>query len=194
MISAIDGIIENRGSDYVTVKAGALSFYINVSTNTLDEVEAIGKRVYLYTHLHLREDNVALYGFSHFDELKLFQKLITVAGIGPRLALSLLSTFGANKLISAIINNNLDLLSTAPGVGKKMAARIVLELKGKLQKDGIGKQVPNITLENADVITALVNLGYTIREADDALSTLPGNEEMKLEEKIKLALQYLATK
>jgi len=141
----------------------------------------------------MREDNVALYGFASGEESALFQNLISVSGIGPKAALGLLSTLNPEQLASAIVSGNVDLLSQAPGLGKKMAGRIVLELKGKLESEWEGAVVPVLAQEDADVVAALTSLGYSLKEATQAVSSLPDSPEVDLEERVRLALQQLAT-
>lgn len=192
MIVALEGILESRGNNSAVVKVGPLSLNISVPTSTLSQLGNVGDKVYLHTHLYLREDNIALYGFSLAEELGLFQSLITVSGIGPRIALGVLSTLNPEQLISAIEGGNIDLLSQVPGIGKKMAGRIVLELKGKIEKEWGGIIAPSLKQEDADVVAALTNLGYSLREAMQAASTLSDSKGLGLEEKVRLALQRLA--
>jgi len=193
MISAIEGIIENRNIDSLNMKVGPVSFIVYTSNNTLSQVE-IGDKVSLNTHLHVREDNLTLFGFAAIEELKLFQKLITVTGVGPKLALALLSAFNPEKLVSAIVNEDADMISQAPGIGKKIAGRIILDLKNKLEKEGLVGTGIVATRENADVVAALVNLGYSLREATQAASNISSDQETKIEDKIRLALRYLASR
>jgi Holliday junction DNA helicase RuvA len=194
MIYAIDGILEQVNKDTVVVKAGPISFILNVSGTTINKLGSIGKNVSLFTYLYFREENIALYGFASEGELRLFQKLIGVGGIGPRVALGLLSAYEAEQLISAIVSNNMDLLSQVSGVGKKTAARIILELKSKLEKEDIGVFTASISEANADLISALTGLGYSVREANQVVSSIPDSPDLTLEEKVKLALQNLAAK
>jgi holliday junction DNA helicase RuvA len=135
-----------------------------------------------------------MYGFASADELALFQNLITVSGIGPKAALSFLSTLNVEQLASAIVSGNDDLLTQVPGIGKKMAGRVVLELKGKLEKGWAGVVTPALTPDDADVVVALTALGYSLREATQAVSNLSANEDMDLEAKVRLALQQLAAR
>lgn len=194
MIYAIDGILEQVDRDTIVVKAGSISFILNIPGSTIKKLGAIGKNVALFTYLYFREENIALYGFASEGELKLFQKLIGVGGIGPRVALVLLSAFEPEQLISAIISNNIDLLSQVPGVGKKTAARIILELKSKLEKEDIGMFTASLSEANADLISALTGLGYSVREASQVVSSIPDSNDLTLEDKIKLALQNMAAK
>jgi len=192
MIVALEGILESRGIDSAVVKVGPLSLQVYVPGSTLGRLGAAGDKVHLHTHLYLREDNIAIYGFASADELGLFQNLISVSGIGPKAALALLSTFNAEQLASAIVSGNIDLITQVPGIGKKIAGRIVLELKGKLEKGWAGAVTPVLTQEDTDVVAALTNLGYSLREATQAVSNLPASQDMDLEEKVKLALSQLS--
>ena len=192
MIVGLEGILESRGADLVVLKVGSVSFEVHVSTSTLNRLGAVGDRVYLYTHLYVREDNLSVYGFASTEEQQLFKHLIAVSGIGPRAALGLLSTFSPEQLASAIIGGNEDIISQVPGIGKKTAARIVLELKGKLEKGWAEVVVPALAQEDSDAVAALTSLGYSLREATQAVSSLPASEKMELEEKVRLALQQLA--
>ena len=192
MIVALEGILENRGIDSAVVKIGPLSLQVYVPASTFSQLGAVGDKVYLHTHLYLREDNVAIYGFASADELALFQNLISVSGIGPKAALAFLSTLNVTQLASAIISGNVDLLTQVPGIGRKIAGRVVLELKGKLEKGWEGAVTPALTREDADVVTALTSLGYSLKEATLAVSNLPASQDMDLEEKVKLALSQIA--
>jgi Holliday junction DNA helicase RuvA len=192
MIVALEGTLEHRGIDSAVVKIGPLSLKVYIPGSTLSRLGAVGDKVHLHTHLYLREDNIAIYGFSSAEELALFQNLISVSGIGPKAALAFLSTFSVEQLASAIISGNVDLLTQVPGIGKKIAGRVVLELKGKLEKGWEGAIIPALTPEDADVVAALTSLGYSLREATQAVSNLPASEDMNLEEKVKLALSQLA--
>lgn len=192
MIVALDGILESRGIDSVVVKVGPLSLQVYVPGSTLSRLGTVGDRVHLHTHLYLREDNIAVYGFASADELVLFQNLISVSGIGPKAGLSFLSTLSVEQLASAIVGGNVDLLTQVPGIGKKIAGRVVLELKGKLEKGWIGEITQALKQEDADVVSALTNLGYSLKEATQAVANLPNSPDLDLEEKVKLALRQLS--
>ncbi len=194
MIAAVEGTIISKGNNAVVVKAGPVSFAISVPGSTLSRIGHPGSPVFLHTHLYVREDNIALYGFSTPQELALFEQLITVSGIGPKVALVLLTTLSAEQIIAAIISGNSDLLSQAPGIGKKTAARIIIDLKTKLEKGWEGEVLPDMSQADSDAVAALMGLGYSIREATQALSLLPQTGDLSLEEKIRLALQRLSSK
>ena len=188
MIATLEGILDYRGNDSIILNVGGIGFQVYVPTSTLSQLGAVKGKVSLYTHLHLREDNVSLYGFVSGEELALFQNLISVSGIGPKAALGLLSALNPEQLVMAISSGNIDLINQAPGIGKKIASRLVVELRGKLEKEWKDIALP-LGLESADAIAALTGLGYSLTEATNAVSKLPDSEELSLEEKIKMALQ-----
>jgi holliday junction DNA helicase RuvA len=191
MIATLEGILEYRGNDSIIINVGGVGFRVYVPSSTLSQLGAVKGKVSLYTHLHVREDNISLYGFASSEELALFKNLISVSGIGSKLALALLSALNPEQLVVAITSGDIDLLSQAPGIGKKMASRLVVELKGKLEKEWKEVALP-LAPESADVISALTGLGYSLAEATKAISKLPDAEKLSLEEKIKMALQQMA--
>ncbi len=192
MIVAFEGILESRGIDSAVIKVGPISLQVYIPGSTLSQLGAVGDKVCLRTHLYIKDDNFALYGFALVEELELFRHLISVSGVGPKTALAVLSTFNPEQLASAVVSGNVELLSQVPGLGKKTAGRIVLELKGKLEKVLVGAITTGLTKEDADVVAALTNLGYSLKEATQAVSSLPNSPELDLEEKLKLALRQLA--
>lgn len=194
MIATLEGTLEYRGVDSVIINVGGIGFQVHVPGSTLSQLGAINDKVSLYTHLHLREDNVSLYGFASEEELALFKNLISVSGIGPKAALALLSALNPEQLAMAIASGNVDVISQVPGIGKKIAGRLVVELKGKLEREWKKGGVLPLAAENTDAIAALTNLGYSLREATQAVSNLPDSAELSLEEKVKMALQQLAAK
>jgi Holliday junction DNA helicase RuvA len=193
MIATLEGILEYRGDDSIIVNVGGIGLRVYVPSSTLSQLGAVKDKVFLYTHLHVREDNISLYGFASSEELALFKNLISVSGIGAKLALALLSAFNPEQLVMAIIGGDIDLLSQTPGIGKKIASRLVVELKGKLEKEWEEVALP-LAPESADVIAALTGLGYSVAEATKVISKLSDSDELSLEEKIKMALQQMAKK
>lgn len=191
MIATLEGILEYRGNDYVIVNVGGIGFRAYISGSTLSQLGTVKGKVSLYTHLHVREDNISLYGFASNEELALFRNLISVSGVGSKVALTLLSALNPEQVVMAIASGDIDLISKAPGIGKKMAGRLIVELKGKLEKEWTETALP-LAPESADVIAALTGLGYSLTEATKAISKLPDSEGLSLEEKIKLALQQMA--
>jgi len=194
MIAAVEGTLVSRGTNSVTVKAGPLSLQINVPGSLIGRLGHPGSTVMLHTHLYVREDIISLYGFATGRELALFEQLITVSGIGPKVALALLTALSADQITTGIISGNADLLSQVPGIGKKTAARIILDLKSKLEKGWDGEVIATVTDSDSDALAALTGLGYSIREAAQALSAVVRIEGMSVEDRVRLALQQLAKK
>jgi Holliday junction DNA helicase RuvA len=159
-------------------------------TSVLSTLGAVGESVKLHTHLHVKEDDISLYGFSSANELQLFETLIGVSGLGPRLALAMLSTMSVEQLTMAIATGSTALLTSVPGIGKKMAERLVLELKDKIGAGLIAIPAAQMAEEHAEVLAALTSLGYSVTEASQAVATLPRDSKLTLEEQVKLALQY----
>ncbi|MFC1954989.1 Holliday junction branch migration protein RuvA [Chloroflexota bacterium] len=191
MISSLHGKLESLGGDGAIINVGGIGFQIYMPTSTLSTLGKAGDEVHLHTHLHLREDNVTLYGFASAEELALFQTLLGVSGLGPKLALAMLSAMNVEQLTMAIVTGSVDLLTIVPGVGKKVASRIILELKEKIGAGWVSTPATQIAQENTDVLTALTTLGYSAAEATKAIACLPASPDLTLEEKITLALQYL---
>jgi len=194
MIAGLKGTLQALGSEWAIVNVGGIGFQVYMPTSTLSTLGATGEEVELHTHLYLREDNATLYGFATAEELGLFQTLIGVSGLGPKLALSMLSAMSVEKLAMAIATGSANLLAEIPGIGKKTANRLILELKEKIGAGWLAAPAAELAEENADVLTALTSLGYSVREATRAVATLPPDQKLTLEEKIKLALQYFTAK
>ena len=194
MISSLHGKLEAIGPDWIILNVNGVGFQVYLPSSTLSTIGQVGADVKVYTHLHVREDLLALYGFGTPDELRLFGILVGVSGIGPKLAVTMLSSMTAEQLTGAIATGNADLLNTVPGVGKKTANRIVLELKEKIGAGWISTPEAESVQENRDVLGALVSFGYSAAEATRAIASLPKSDNLPLEEKIKLALQYFAGK
>ena len=194
MIASLEGKLESLGGDWAVVDVGGIGFQIFMSTTTLSGLGAIGGDVKLYTHLHLREDNITLYGFTSSGELELFKTLINVSGLGPRMALVMLSAMDTEQLVMAIASGNTELLTSIPGIGRKMASRLVLELKEKIGTGLLSAPIAELAKENADVLAALTALGYSAGEATRALANLPRDQKLNLEDKVRLALAYFDNK
>ncbi|MFQ6122290.1 MAG: Holliday junction branch migration protein RuvA, partial [Dehalococcoidales bacterium] len=180
MISTLQGKVESLGSDWAIINVGGIGFQVYMPTSTLSVLGGVGKEVKLYTHLHLREDNATLYGFASTEELTLFQSLIGVSGLGPRLALAMLSAMNTEQLVTAIATGSTDLLTIIPGVGKKVANRLILELKEKIGAGWITTPATQLAQENTDVLAALTALGYSASEATKAVATLPPSSDLSL--------------
>ena len=191
MISSLHGKIESLSSDQAIINVSGIGFQVYMPTTALTTLGIPGDDVNVFTHLHLREDNVALYGFTSADELWLFETLISVSGLGPRLALAMLSSLNTEQITTAIATGSIEMLEMIPGIGKKVANRIILELKDKIGAGWIAIPATELARENTDVLAALTSLGYSAAEATKAVTNLPADSNLDLEEKIRIALQYL---
>lgn len=189
MISSLRGTVEAIGTDWAVINVGGIGFRVHMPTSTLSTLGSGGKEAYLFTHLQLRDDSAVLYGFATTEELGLFQTLTSVSGLGPKLALAVLSGMSVEQVAMAIATGNADLLTAIPGIGKKVAGRIVLELKEKIAA-GWATTPPPEMAGDADVLAALTSLGYSAAEAAKAVAALPTDPKLGLEERIRLALGY----
>jgi Holliday junction DNA helicase RuvA len=186
MIARLEGTILHSDGGAVILDVGGVGFAIYTPINvTLD----VGKRAVLFTYLHVRENELALYGFPDQDQKDLFEMLLGVSGVGPKAALSVMGTLSPDTLRRAILNRQPEALSRAPGVGKKTAEAIVLHLKDKVKRMGVA--AAEIAEDDADVIAALTALGFSIVEAQRALQQLPRDAQLSLDEKIRRALTML---
>jgi len=189
MIGSLHGKLQARTDDTILLNVGGVGFRVRVSANTAAGLGAVGSDVQLFTHLRVREDELSLYGFATEDELRLFETLMTVSGVGPKVALNVLSSAPAETVRMAIAQGNVDVLTAVPGIGKKTAQRIVLELKGKIDLSGLG-EVGELSPLDEDVMNALINLGYSAAEATRAARSVPSSAKT-VEERVRIALQYL---
>ncbi len=192
MIASLHGKLESLESDGAIVNVNGVGIQVHMPTSTINTLGSVGQEIHLLTHLVMREDSITLYGFGAAGELELFQILIGVSGLGPRLGLAVLSAMSVEQASTAIASGNTDLLTAIPGIGKKMANRLVLELKDKISAGLISVPAVQFAEENAEVLAALTSLGYSVAEASRAVATLPSSD-LALEEKIKLALQYFGS-
>jgi Holliday junction DNA helicase RuvA len=194
MIASLSGKLESLNSDAAIINVGGVGFRVYMPTSSLATIGRPGDMVKVYTHMHVREDNIALYGFPSAEELWLFETLLGVTGLGPKLSLAMLSALTPDQITMAIATGSVDMLDMIPGIGKKVANRIILELKDKIGAGWVITPATQATQENADVLSALTTLGYSAGEAVKAVMALPTDPKLKLEEKVKLALQYLGSK
>lgn len=193
MIAAIRGTIVTKTGDRVTVAtASGVSYDVSVPLGVLERLPAEGSDVALQTVLVVREDSWALYGFDEEHERDTFQQLLGATGVGPRLALALLSTLGGGRVVRALKENDLATLCTVPGVGKKTAERLVLELKDRVGEITVPGARPAASVPAEQAVQALVNLGYGAAAADRAVRTvLSENGSGEPVDLIRGALQLL---
>lgn len=185
------------GLDYAIVETGGVGYQVFAPRSVLQTLGDTSDSVLLFTYLHVREDALVLYGFQSPEQRAFFEQLISVTGVGPRMALGLLSAAPIDQLQLAILNENTALLSQVPGVGKKTAARLILELKGKLNLQNVQPSLANVVtatpsaaMMNAELQEILVSLGYSALEAQSAVSALPADAPPEIEERLRLALRY----
>jgi holliday junction DNA helicase RuvA len=174
MIAHLRGKLLVKHPNQAIVETGGVGYDVTISVPTFSELPAIGAEVALHIHTHVREDALALYGFLRAKEKLLFEKLLTVSGIGPKLAVTILSGMAADEMVGSIRGNDIARLTRIPGIGRKTAERMVLELRDKLPEVQLATvaaaPTPNATEE--DVLSALVNLGYQRAVAEKALAVV----------------------
>lgn len=193
MIVNVRGILETAGPDWVHVRVGGVTLQVFVPANAVLRLGAPGEEVSLHTHLRLRDEQLVLFGFPDAASLSLFTLLTGVAGVGPRLGLSLLSALEPASLQLAVATGDVTALAAAPGVGRRTASRIVLELKGKIEASQLAE--PGVPMDgDSEVVAALSALGYTPTETKAALDSLPETDGASVEERIRLALQQFASR
>ncbi len=200
MFAYVRGKLEYKHNEYIVVEANGVGYKIYTSLSTIQNVGTAGNEVKIFTHLHVREDIMSLYGFMTQEELGMFELLLGVSGVGPKAAISVISSMSASKFGLSVITNDFKSLTKAPGIGNKMAQRIILELKDKIDKTDLGASFNEkdegsvIGKDNSrasEAISALIVLGYTASEAGKAVASVY-SDDMELEAVIKNALKGLA--
>lgn len=198
MFAYIKGSLEEKSNNYVVIETGGIGYKIFMPEPTINQLGNIGDLVKVYTHYHVREDEISLYGFLSNEELKTFELLISVSGIGTKLALVILANIEPSSFALAVISNDTSKLVKIPGIGAKTAARIILELKDKLKNDEIiskkneKEKSPIYDEEKVnEAIAALQVLGYNKKEIEKAMQDL-AIEDLSIEEMIKEGLKYLS--
>ena len=186
LISSVAGTLEGTGADWVEVGVGGVNLRIHVPDTAVSNVGRVGEPVRLYTSLQVREDSLTLFGFPTGDERQTFETLLNISGIGPRLALAMLGRFSPQALAQAVETGDTKALSSVPGVGRRTASRIVLELKGKLDLDFAAGRSAG---PDSDLVDALTALGYSDVEAREALAAT--NPDGSDEDRIRAALERL---
>lgn len=197
MFAYVKGILEEKMSNYVVVETMGIGYKIFMSKTAIGRTGEIGDTVKIYTHYHVREDEISLYGFLTNEELKMFELLISVSGVGAKSAIAMLSNISTSDFALSIINNDITKLTKVPGIGNKSAQRIVLELKDKLKAEReIAKTEETEKTIEADenieeAISALQILGYNRKEIEKAFSKFD-YQTMSIEDIIRNALKYLS--
>lgn len=201
MIAFVNGIIEDIAEDNVIIDVGGIGYNVRISADTAARLPGVGEQARLYTYTCVREDAFLLYGFLSRNDLEIFKKCITVSGIGPKGALSILSVMDADSLRFAILSGDTKAISKAPGIGARTAERLILELKDKLKIDDamIDREIAataagNITADSdqkREAVEALVSLGYGRTESIKAVNAIEGIEAMDSGAVLKAALKKM---
>lgn len=200
MFAYIKGVLEAKANDYVVIDVNGVGYKINAPLTTINKLGEIGSNAKLHTHYHVREDNISLYGFATAEELRMFELLIGVSGIGAKSANAILASISPSKFALSVITNDVKELTKLPGIGAKSAQRIILELKDKLKSE---EAIDNDSFEIADIrvgdnnlqeaVSALQVLGYPQKDAAKAVNSVDC-KDLSVEDIIKKALLYFAKK
>ena len=199
MIGFVQGKVDAISEDNVVIDTGGIGYNVRISAKTAQELPGIGQEVRLYTYTRVREDGISLFGFLSRDSLDIFKKIITVNGIGPKGGLAVLSVMSADELKFAIISGNAQAITKAPGIGKKTAERVILDLKDKISVEDtqIRKEIssydglPQTGKAQSEAVEALTALGYSATDALHAVRQIEHAEEMDVEAILKLALKNM---
>ena len=189
MIARLTGTVADRTTDYLIIDVHGVGYLVYVPISVIAHTQP-NAEITLHTHMVVREDSMTLYGFLEAHQQRLFQILIAVSGVGPKVALALLSVMDADELSFAIASGNAAALARAPGVGQKLAARLVVELRDKMTKGVAPVSAPGV--ESEEVVGALMALGYSQAEAIDAVARTDFPDKSPIEDKVRLALSYFA--
>ncbi|MCA9969169.1 MAG: Holliday junction branch migration protein RuvA [Anaerolineales bacterium] len=190
MIASLSGTILKIEANALVVSVGGVGVRAIVPKTVLENVGGQGRRIQLHTHLLVRETELTLYGFETEEDLQLFEVLLGVSGVGPKVALAILGTLSPELLKSAIMREETAVLQRVPGIGKKTAERIMFQLRDKLDLSRLETAVPLLNDVDSDVIDVLTTLGFSIVEAQTALQNLP-RDVKGVDERVQLALQFL---
>lgn len=189
MIGLVKGTVEIKDFPHIVVDVNGVGYKVLISNNIFSKLE-VGEETKLYIHTHVREDALDLYGFSTIDELKLFESLIGVSGVGPKTAVSIFSIGSRDEIVQAIINGNVSFFTGVPRLGKKNAQKIIIELKNKMGSLEDLDLSESSAAENKEIIIVLKNLGFTAKEAGEAIKEI--DKDIPIETKVRLALKNLS--
>ena len=197
MFAYIKGNLDTKANNYVIVENSGIGYKIFMSLKSIETLGEVGNSVKVYTYYYVREDNISLYGFTTNEELRMFELLLSVSGIGAKSAIAMLSEISPSSFALAIISNDVSKLVKIPGIGNKTAARIVLELKDKLKTEQAMSDVEEVKVaikednKNSEIIAALQVLGYSRKEIDKVLEKMD-IDSIGIEDAIKQALKLLS--
>lgn len=190
MIASIHGRLQHLGDGELVLEINGLGLRIAVSKSVIDANPEVGQALFLHTKLIVKEDSLSLFGFPSTEERELFETLLGVSGIGPKLALAILSHLSPDVLRSAVVNNQPEVLAKVPGLGKKTAEKVVFNLKDSFEAPIGPDYTPTET--DTEVLSVLTTLGYSMVEAQAAIQSIPVDSVDEVEEQVRLALKYFA--
>jgi Holliday junction DNA helicase RuvA len=191
MIYSVKGTLVEKLPATAVIDTGTVAFEISISAATYRTLPNIGEKAGLYTHFVMREDAVALYGFATIEEKRLFLLLNTISKIGPKIALAILSAMEAKKFMNAVVQNDISLIATIPGIGRKSAERIIVELKDKFGQLAIQPEGGQAAGGTEDLVSALTNLGYSVNDCRKAVTKVY-KQDAAFDELFRLALKELS--
>jgi len=192
MIATLEGEVLELGADSLVIALGGLGLLVAVPGPLLDRIRP-GERVFLFTHLVVREDALNLYGFENREGREFFHLLLGVNGVGPRIALAILSVLSTDAIRRAVVSEQAEVFARVPGVGKRTAQKILLHLQGRITGEGLGEQAIAFSDMEAEILGALTALGYSIIEAQTAIQAIPRDAPQDVESRLRLALQYFSS-
>lgn len=189
MITTLEGILVSKAADHVVLTLGGVGIEVFAPYSTIEKLQS--ERVFLYTRLVVREESLTLYGFATAGEREVFDAVLKISGIGPKLAVAILSTLSVDNLRSAVVNDRPEIISRVPGIGKKTSQKIVLELQDKIARGFDSLPLAAEDDNGAVLLDALTGLGYSVVEAQAAIQSIPLDAPDDIEERIRIALQSL---
>lgn len=192
MIASLQGIVSHLAPGELVLEVAGVGYAVSVPLPLTERAARVGEPMFLHTRMIVREESLSLYGFESAEERELFDLLLQVNGVGPRLALSVISHTSLDRLQTAVASNQPDLLSGIPGVGRKTAEKIIFQLRDKVGVTLMPS--PELLEADRDVLGVLTTLGYSLVEAQSAVQSLPADAPKDVEERVKLALRYLSTR
>ncbi len=190
MISSLEGNVQSVGDDQLVVEVGGIGLQLAVPLARLDVVPRVGGKIFLHTYLNVREDALELYGFGDADQRRLFQLLLKVNGVGPRLAMATLAHMAPDAVRRAVASDQPELMTKVPGIGRKTAEKIVFDLKDEFERLEVEPEAA--TEMDTEVLDVLTGLGYSVVEAQAAVQSLPDDTPEDIEERVRVALRYFA--
>jgi Holliday junction DNA helicase RuvA len=191
MIATLHGRVQSIADDEMIIEVGGVGIRVAVPLARLESVPRLSHEISLYTHLVVREDALELYGFGDTDGRQLFELLLKVGGVGPKLALATLSHLSPDAIRRAVGSDQAELLTKVPGIGRKTAQKIVFELKDRVGQPGLDAEAPSEL--DSELIEVLTGLGYSLVEAQAAVQSVPEDAPEAIEERVRQALRYFAS-